>query len=574
MKRKLINYDVFERMQKDALSTAEGELKAVSDVLEKKLGVEGVRLCSFGDGNVLYETRDGTFVHANYQLKNDRVVLDNIEQLVIDEETEGTKTRDILSKMVDAVLSEDSGTADALFRDYLSVPSMKRMLKETIKGQRKAAAPITEGARRNGILEFGIAKGKGLIKEWSALCKNVFDFINIKENASIWDTAKVQRDEQGNVIALEIPTMEAATQKKLITLKWQHMLDTDLIPKRWNGKTYTEDMAFCRAIADLKRQNAISNKDSLDEALENIVGNWPNVIYLTQEEMASVVKEALETVNATNYDDQTCEFMAEGILRHAFDTYTDKVNRIVRYTGEDISKAEDKFEAFQNIATKFYSRLDENSKRQMSVYADLYEALRKVYDITTENMVKAETTNHLNELAAIIRQEIEPDVKVAEAAAEWLAQLIETNLGTQPWTVSNKTHQTVIGDHPHMAELARKGFSPAADGGSADWGDPAPVSDGKSYKNGLADEMRNRGFGNVSAGSGTWPELRNPYIPQPFGDYTMKGEDGADKANDATSSWSSGDTWPALQNPYIPKAETPESYKMNKGKEQDLVIDK
>ena len=35
MKRKLINYDVFERIQKDALSSAEGDLKAAAPILEK-----------------------------------------------------------------------------------------------------------------------------------------------------------------------------------------------------------------------------------------------------------------------------------------------------------------------------------------------------------------------------------------------------------------------------------------------------------------------------------------------------------------------------------------------------------
>ena len=574
MKRKLINYDVFERIQKDALSSAEGELKAAAPILEKKLGVDSVRLSSYGDGHALYETRDGTFIHTNYQLKNDRVVLDNIEQLVIDEETEQVKSRDILSKMIDAVLSEDKVSADTLFANYLNVPSTKRMFKEAVKNQKRRSGEMNESTRRDTVLEFAVAKGKGLIKEWSALCKNVFDFINLKENNSVWNTTKVIRDDQGNVVGMEIPTTEAANQKKLLTLKYQHMLDTDLIPKRWNGKNYTEDMAFCRAIGDLKRQNAVSNADALEEALENVIGNWPDVIYLTQNEMASVVKEALETINATNYDDQTCSFIAEGILRRAFETYTDKVNRIVKYTGEDLAEAEDKFEAFQTIAGKFFTKLDEQSKLQMNVYVDLYEALKKVYEVTTENMVKAETSSHLNELASIIRQEVEPDLKVAEAAAEWLTQLIETNLGTQPWTVTSTAYQTVVGDHPAMAEKARKTYSPASDLGVGDWGDPAPVSDGKSYRGGLADEMRNRGFGNVSAGSDTWPDLQNPYTPKPFGDYKMKGEVGADSATDGIVQYGSGDTWPALQNPYIPKAETPQSYKMNHGKEEDLVIDK
>jgi len=98
------------------------------------------------------------------------------------------------------------------------------------------------------------------------------------------------------------------------------------------------------------------------------------------------------------------------------------------------------------------------------------------------------------------------------------------------------------------------------------------VSDGKNYKGGLAGEMRNRAWGNYGGGD-TYPSLQNPYIPKPFGDYTGT-EAGVDKASDSTGQWTSGDTWPNLQNPYIPSAETPQSYKMNKGSEKDLVVEK
>jgi len=119
-----------------------------------------------------------------------------------------------------------------------------------------------------------------------------------------------------------------------------------------------------------------------------------------------------------------------------------------------------------------------------------------------------------------------------------------------------------------MAQKAKQGYTPASDF-SGNWGDSAPVSDGKSYKGGLADEMRNRSWGNITGE--TWPELQNPYVPKPFGDYTMKGEKGADKASDPTSQWSSEDTWPALQNPYVPKSERPP---MKNGPETDLIQDK
>jgi len=85
--------------------------------------------------------------------------------------------------------------------------------------------------------------------------------------------------------------------------------------------------------------------------------------------------------------------------------------------------------------------------------------------------------------------------------------------------------------------------------------------------------MRHKSWSNVG-GSDTVPDLTNPYVPKAFGDYTLKGEPGVDKNSDSGLAQMQDDTWPSLQNPYVPKAETAQTYKMNKGKETDLVVDK
>jgi hypothetical protein len=215
---------------------------------------------------------------------------------------------------------------------------------------------------------------------------------------------------------------------------------------------------------------------------------------------------------------------------------------------------------------------------EMQVFVDLYEAIREVHVIAGEEgneELQSEAASYLDELAAVIKQEAEPTLELAADAADWLDTIVESNLESQAWNISNTPHITVTGDHPEMAKKARQSYSPASDF-SANFNDPAPVSQGNwsMGKGGPeAQEMRNRSWGNES-GSETYPSLQNPYVPKPFGTYTMKGEKGVDKASDATAQWSSGDTWPELQNPYVPKAETPQSYKMNKGKEADLVVDK
>ncbi len=211
----------------------------------------------------------------------------------------------------------------------------------------------------------------------------------------------------------------------------------------------------------------------------------------------------------------------------------------------------------------------------MQVFVDLYEALRNVYklaDDSKNDLLKSETSTHLKELAAIIEQEVEPSLDVALAAAEWLNNIVETNLDSEEWSVSNNVHTTVSGDHPRMAQNAKQGYAPSSDF-TGDWGDSAPVSDGKSYKNGLADEMRGNSWGNIG-NKDTYPSLNNPYVPQPFGDYKIKGEKHIDGDSNHLAHNGGSDTWPNLQNPYVPKGETPQSYKMNGGKEQDLVVDK
>jgi hypothetical protein len=575
MKRKLINYDVLERTIKDSLSEAEHELTGAAPILAKALGVNNIRLNCYGPNSVLFEATDGSYIRASFGINKQNIVFENIEQLVVDEETEKAKTKDTLSKVLDSILEDHKEAADALFDDYMKMPVVKRNLTEgkkcCNKAKKKKMDGDVEADKKEDLdkkLEFAIQKGKGLVKEWATIAKNVLDYVTFKEHGPTFRDSLSQKDEKGNVVSLQVPTHESRVSKKLIDLKWDHMLDTELEIKRGKAKTVAEDVSFCKACVELKRHNALSDNDALEETLVNIISTWPQVIYLTQDELAEQIGQALETAGASNYDDQICSFMAEGILRTAQSEFGDKVKAVVKLAGAEICDDCDQYEAFQNVVKDFYPVLDEAHAKQMQVYVDLYESLRKVYDISTENSVRVQTAGHLNELTAILKREMEPSLEVAQSAATWLARLVETNLEGSAWNVSNTPHQTVSGDHPAMAQKAKQGYTPASDF-SGDWGDEAPVSDGKSYRGGLADEMRNRSWGNISNGE-TWPELSNPYVPKPFGDYSMKGEKGVDKASDATSQWSSEDTWPALQNPYVPKAERPP---MKNGPETDLVQD-
>lgn len=630
MKRKLISYDVFENIQAESLSTAEQELMEAESILARTLQCEDLTLVCFGSDNVLYETADGEYVHATYKLNKKDVQFENIEQLAIEEESEINHSKEVLGTILDALLDDNEDKANELFNSFIELPVFKRDLTEgfqvvatastghgrhskfrgrTRPGGHAAAMKAARTRKKNarkispsmkkildrkraivskklGGRDQQTGKGKRAIrtylrfktagsgtkamKEWNNICENVFAYVDYASFGPMINESIISADEKGNVIAVRVPNTTARNEAKMLQFNWK-TLDTDVKVLRGGAKKLAENNEFCKAISDLKRQNAVSVKAQVQESLEDIVSRWSQVLYLTETELSVIIAEALQTVGATNYDDQTCDFMADAILRTAHNAYSDRVDKIMTLSGQKNDGIEMTYETFKDVADGYFSHIDESHTAEMQVYVDLYEALRSVYGLLDDKELKQETASHLSELAAIIEQEVSPSLEIAMAAASWLSDFVETNLDSEGWMVSNNVHTTINGDHPRMAQNAKKGYAPASDS-TGDWGDEIPVSDGKNYKGGLADEMRNRSWGQ-EGGNDTWPNLNNPYIPKPYGDYKIKGEKSIEN-DDALGHEGGSDTWPSLQNPNVPKGETPQTYKMNHGREADLVVDK
>ncbi len=116
-----------------------------------------------------------------------------------------------------------------------------------------------------------------------------------------------------------------------------------------------------------------------------------------------------------------------------------------------------------------------------------------------------------------------------------------------------------------MNKIAKKGYSPAADG-SGDWGSDNPVSDGKNYNGKFSGELRNNGFSNIG-GNDVYPSLSNPYIAK-GADYKIKGEKEIDSDTDQLAHSGGNDTWPELKNVYVPSSVQP------KMKSDNLLVDK
>jgi hypothetical protein len=591
MKRKLISYELFESIQQNALSTAENELVGAESILADVLNIDEVSLVCYGKDNALYESSDGTYVHTAYNLGKKHVNFKNIEQLVLDESTEVDAAKAHVEEMMDAILDSDQAKANEVFSKYLKLPIMKRSFNEAAenlvskKKKKKKSNPFLdmiknkkkdkddEGTKKaKKSLKFKTKTDKLVkIKEWKVLVENVNSYVKFKEFGSLLSESDIVRDEKGNVVGARVPNTQTRNEAKILSFNWKTM-DTDVKVLRSGAKMLSENSEFCKSIANLKRLNALSD-DKIQESLEEVVGRWPGVLYLTTDELSVLVGESLDAVGVMNYDDNACDYLSEALLRTAHNAYNERVCKVMSLAGASCDcDANDAFEQFSNITKDFYPHLDESSVLEMQVYVDLYEALRGIHSISGSQLLRKEAAAHLNELAAVIEQRIQPNVEVALQAAEWLNSLVETNLDSEEWSVSNSVHTTVNGDNPRMAQNAKKGYTPSSDF-SGDWGDSAPVSDGKGYKNGLADEMRNRSWGNLG-GEGIYPSLTNPYIPKPFGNYEIKGEKTIDGDSDQLVHQGGSDTWPNLQNPYNPKAETPQTYKMNYGKEQDLVVDR
>jgi hypothetical protein len=580
MRRKLIKQDAFDSIIKESATTAERELAEAANVLSRALNKGPMSLRCFTEATVVYETMDNTYVHAGYQIDNGHVTFNNIEELVIDETTRRDKMRGLLSSMIDHVLSDDHTKAKGLFESYLS---MVQWNKNEGKISKKHKTNLQE-SHRQAVLSEAVGTAGREVKQAYSVARNVLDYVDFMKHGPALNESISKRDEKGNVTDIRIPTCEARNEGRVKKLGYT-VTNAENHDVRKSVPSLVHEQAFCKAIADLKRQNAFSDQHGLEEALDNIVQKYPQVLMVTQGELSAIVGEALSQVGVANYDDETCDFIAEGILRRAHGAYTERVNQILHLAAAPkVAEGNDPYVHFQKVAEIFFPTLDEQFGLERKAYSDLYEVLEGVWkqaERRGDTALQHQAGQQLNDLASVLNGEVRPDIQTIEESASWLMRLIEANVegSSSTWSVSNKPHMTINGDHPDMAKKAKVGAVPGAYSG--DWGDEAPAigQDDMSYKGGKhSKKMRNDSWGQ-EGGKETFPNLKNPYVPKPFGDYTMKGEKGIDK--EATgqhwSTWSTSDTWPDLKNPYVPKEVVGtggKGYKMKNGKETDLVVDR
>ena len=595
MRRKLIKQDAFDRIISESVNAAERELVEVELILAKAVGKNCLRLKSFTESTVLYESEDGGYIHAGFEVKNGQITLNNIEELIIDENSQKEKRKSILSEMIDAVVVDRSDKANELFGNYLGIvrwneakegklPEFLKkkwnkdkdedkdededdsdMKKKNHKKGEKMPNFLKKGKKNNKeknkekkeeMSKKAKKAGKDVCEAYKT-SQNVLDYVEFMKVGPEIAESITKVDDKGNLTDIRIPALNSRNENQLIRSEWK-ILNSKVADYRKKIPNLCENQNFCKAIAQLKRQNSFSDSQGLEESLDQIVNSWPEVLYATQGEISQVFNEALQTSGVKNFDDSTCDFMAEGILRKAHASYSEKVAQILHLaSASKMEEGADAYSFFQKVVENFYPSLDEKFGLERKVFNDLYESLGFVYkkaDRRGDKNLKNETSSYLNELAAVLNNEAKPDLQLAEEAAEFLSYIIETNLESGMWNVPNSPHESMNGDHPDMAKKAAHSYTPSKDF-SGDYGDPSPAigSDDMKYNSGKnSKQLRDKAWGQ-EGGNDVFPSLNNPYIPKSFGNYTMKGEKGVDKEKGDFSA-DSKDTFPKLNNPYVPQA--------------------
>ncbi len=589
MKRKLIDYDAFQKITTESLSNAQRELEAAAPLLARTLELEGLKLNSYGPENALFETVDGDFVHAKYEIKNGHVQFDSVEELVISEEGEVKASKEIISNMIDSLIESNDVKAEELFSELMNQPRTKRVLTEAkkkrvvcrkgkkckvvrwndtakhhepsnvtakrVKGKKISMRKTPSGIKKMNAMQR--ARLRKTIGEWNMVAENVLGYVDLMENGPVVDCCQVLKNE-GEIVGVRVPTTKLRNEAKLLKFNWKTM-NTDVVVKRNNAKNISENKEFTQDIVDLKRANALSDSKSLEESIEKVATKFPQVIYLTESELARQIKNSLEMASAKNYDDETCRFLSEGILRTVHENFVDRVAKIVKLAGAKLNEeAKDKYTEFKNIVEKYYAQIDESVKLEMQAFVDVYESLRQVHELAkTENdqELAEGTAAHLDELLSIIKKESEPSVAVLGEAAEWLYDFVEAVM-PEEWKVEEPVVSDV-GEHPDLVKKGKQSQSPSDMEGSTP--EAHHTSDGKEYDGAAAKELEGQGWSNLG-GEGVYPSLENPYVPQAEVPKIV-GEKDVDSDSGQLAHWGDGDTWPNLQNPYVKQSATPESVK-------------
>ena len=549
MKRKLIAIDVISGLENRSINVALKEINEAAEILAEKLAVDSLTVHCINENEVTFVTPDSNFVHASYKVDNQNLLLENIKELVVNEESQRKSSLKNLTEMLESIIEDKSDSANEHFNSYINLPLNKKIFRESVKNTKnKIVENKTQEEKVNEFSEFSKIINKRKINEWRAVSENISELLNYKKGSPLKSMVKVTSDEDNNVTSVNLPVLKIRNEGKILSFNWK-VPSSDVTYQRSKMKKMVKEGIFAKAMNDLRYANAISDANLIETTLENIVGAWPNVVYFTKKELTSAIKESLDSISAHNYDDNTCDFMADAILRTAHTIYEDRVSKVFKAAGLEVSNDYNKF---VEVSEAIYPKMDEDYRRELTAFHDAFSSLHEAYQIAANannKLVKARIENILESIENILNKNQNIDFTVLEEANYVLNSIVESNIpmAEKDWKVSDNAHTSINGENPYTNKLAKVDAFPAKYNG--DWKSAAPVSDGKSYSGNLDKEMSDA---HTQGGKDIFPNLSNPYIlkdekPQIHDDSPNV----VDSDNLATNQGS--DTWPNLSNPYLPK---------------------
>lgn len=590
MKRKLIDYDVFKQIENKFLQTAEKELNEATETIANALGKDNIELFGITENEATFTTDQGTLIHATYLIDNNALLLENIEELIVDETTQINEGKRIIDKMVDSILDENNDIASQHFSNYFNLPFIRVNLQEGViteaakKGKmppqllahfkklaskKKKKSADGKNTKRDHL--FGKHKNKKkmelakkasskLMKEWNAVAKNVLDYVDFR-NFGTPSLTEVIKDNVGNPVRLSIPRSHIQNEAKMLSFNWK-TLNTNVMHQRDLMKMLSHNVHWGLACKDMKKCNAMSDASKLQETIENVVAAFPNLVYLTENELAKLISDTLIKENAKNFDDETCLFLAEGLLRTCHENFKDKVSQIFKLA--DMFESNE-YDSFKNASSVMVEKLDEVARTERMAFEDTYKALNSLAGLAEhfgDASIKHEIAGYMGDIENALTGKKTFDINVLEEAAVMLKAIANLPMSGD-WNVSDKVGHTVTGDVEAIAKYAKIDGTP---GKYASTRSPF-VSDGKSYdKQGIEDLKQ--GY-LTHDGSDVYPNVRNPYVPK-AGEFKIHGEKAIESDSDVLGHDDGPDTWDKLKNPYIPAngMTLANSFKLLKGGER------
>lgn len=592
MKKKFIDIETYKNIEKNSLTAAERELQEAVELVGGMLGDTNLEVFCIDENTVTFINSDGNYVQANYEMANDKILLENIEELIVEANHLESVRKEIISKMVENILGEKNEVANNNFSEYFTLPVVRAGLREGIiaeakkheddendseeggkkKGKKKLPPALqayldkkkgkkhskkTKKQKRNEKKETltdkkrfkkvadDVKKKKGdeKLEEWKNIARNILEFVDYRTNGEVHQSARTQSDNRGNVVKMEIPRVHLRNEGKILMLQYKDMANVMHCRMDALKEQYDSESNWIRAINDLRRFNAMSDHGGLQTAFENVVTVWPKLLYLTRDELATKINETLTLSGAKNFDDDVCAFLADGISRTAHRSYSDRVSKMFSLAGRTADT--DDYEQFAIVAESIYKKVDSDALAELQVFKDLYRSISEVNQTARgmgDEATKYETQSLLKVCENVLNHVARPEINVAEDLALYLETLCESaDFDGSAWTIV-QPHLSSVGDNPFIHKYAAENGSPGAHTGPFNG---SPMSDGKSVKVNVEDYYT--GMKGAEMGA----NLSNPYAPKP-GDFKMHGEKSVSEEGDDLATFQGGDTWPNLKNPYLP----------------------